>query len=238
MTDEKKPEPAKTVWTADRTHPEKAAALRTAWAEVMDPEIALSIVQLGLIREVTILEDHAQINMVLTTPYCPYGPALMENARQKAAQSQDGDRSPTQPYEQTTAPQQSRTYRRTRRFPAIDHLLQQRADLFGNYRPRGPDGPAVNRCRQRNRVRASQVIFRIAELLINEERRIYRRELKYVENKRLAEQLKIFSGVPADTLAEYFRGKPRVVNQAPMEQSVSEILPIGHIIEPPVEILR
>lgn len=84
MTEEKKPEQPKAVWTADRTHPEKTAALRTAWAEVMDPEIALNIVQLGLVREVAILEDHAQISMVLTTPYCPYGPALMENARQKA----------------------------------------------------------------------------------------------------------------------------------------------------------
>jgi metal-sulfur cluster biosynthetic enzyme len=50
----------------------------------MDPEIALNIIQLGLIREVSIREDGAAIRMILTTPYCPYGPAIMENARLKA----------------------------------------------------------------------------------------------------------------------------------------------------------
>jgi metal-sulfur cluster biosynthetic enzyme len=72
------------VWEADAAYPEKTAALRTAWAEVMDPEISLNIVQLGLVREVSIREDGASIRMILTTPYCPYGPAMMENARLKA----------------------------------------------------------------------------------------------------------------------------------------------------------
>jgi metal-sulfur cluster biosynthetic enzyme len=75
---------SKPVWHSESTHPEKTAELRSAWAEVMDPELALNILQLGLIREVDIREDGASVRMILTTPFCPYGPALMEHARQKA----------------------------------------------------------------------------------------------------------------------------------------------------------
>jgi metal-sulfur cluster biosynthetic enzyme len=82
------PVPApKTLWQADQTHPAASAALRQALGEVMDPELGLSILQLGLVREVTIGEAGASILMVMTTPFCPYGPALMEQARQKAEKS-------------------------------------------------------------------------------------------------------------------------------------------------------
>jgi metal-sulfur cluster biosynthetic enzyme len=76
--------PPKTVWAADRSHRQQAEALRKALGEVMDPELGLSIIQLGMIRNVEIHEKSASIRMILTTPFCPYGPALMENARQKA----------------------------------------------------------------------------------------------------------------------------------------------------------
>ncbi len=74
----------KTAWAVDRSDPDKAEILRKALGEVMDPEIGLSIVQLGMIRDVEIKEKSVSIRMILTTPFCPYGPALMENARQKA----------------------------------------------------------------------------------------------------------------------------------------------------------
>jgi metal-sulfur cluster biosynthetic enzyme len=76
--------PLKTLWQADRSHPDQAEALRKILGEVMDPELGLSIIQLGMVREVVIQEKGASIRMILTTPFCPYGPALMENARQKA----------------------------------------------------------------------------------------------------------------------------------------------------------
>ncbi|MBN2085010.1 MAG: iron-sulfur cluster assembly protein [Anaerolineales bacterium] len=77
----------KTLWLADRSHPQQTEALRKALGEVMDPELGLSILQLGMIREVEIRDKNASIRMILTTPFCPYGPALMENARQKAEQA-------------------------------------------------------------------------------------------------------------------------------------------------------
>lgn len=84
MTDSNSVPSANTEWQADRSSPEKAKALREAWAEVTDPELGFTIVQLGLIREVVIGESGASVRMILTTPFCPYGPAMMENARQKA----------------------------------------------------------------------------------------------------------------------------------------------------------
>ncbi|MDJ0754877.1 MAG: metal-sulfur cluster assembly factor [Ardenticatenaceae bacterium] len=53
-------------------------ALRT----VIDPEIGLNIVELGLIRNIELNgEGDNKITMILTTPFCPYGPAIIEQVR-------------------------------------------------------------------------------------------------------------------------------------------------------------
>ena len=50
---------------------------------VIDPEIGLNVVELGLIRHIEVNEDDstAKITMILTTPFCPYGPQLIEQVR-------------------------------------------------------------------------------------------------------------------------------------------------------------
>ncbi|PID85379.1 MAG: hypothetical protein CSB13_08190 [Chloroflexi bacterium] len=50
---------------------------------VIDPEIGLNVVELGLIRntEVNEKENSAKITMILTTPFCPYGPQMIEQVR-------------------------------------------------------------------------------------------------------------------------------------------------------------
>ena len=50
---------------------------------VIDPEIGLNIVELGLLRNVDVNDedDTATITMILTTPFCPYGPQLIEQVR-------------------------------------------------------------------------------------------------------------------------------------------------------------
>ena len=72
------------IWQADVTHPQLSEETKEALREVIDPELGLNIIELGLIRDVTIEDDKAHINMILTTPFCPYGPAILEMARQKA----------------------------------------------------------------------------------------------------------------------------------------------------------
>jgi len=77
-------EHSKVTWAAENTHPELIEPIKQALHEVVDPEIGLSVVDLGLIRDLEIEEDHAHLTMVLTTPFCPYGSALIEMTRKKA----------------------------------------------------------------------------------------------------------------------------------------------------------
>ena len=72
------------IWQAESTHPELAEKLRQSLREVFDPELGLNIIQLGLIRDVLIGNDDVQIKMILTTPFCPYGTALIDMTRKKA----------------------------------------------------------------------------------------------------------------------------------------------------------
>lgn len=74
----------KAIWTLDRENPELSESLRETLREVIDPEIGLNIIELGLVRDVKLKDDHAEIEMILTTPFCPYGPAMLEMTRKKA----------------------------------------------------------------------------------------------------------------------------------------------------------
>jgi metal-sulfur cluster biosynthetic enzyme len=71
-------------WQASDTYPELSEKLKIALREVVDPEIGMNIIQLGLIRDLIIEEDHATVKMILTTPFCPYGPSMIEDTRAKA----------------------------------------------------------------------------------------------------------------------------------------------------------
>ena len=76
-------------WDIHDTHPDLVAPLRLKLAEVVDPEITLNVIQLGLIRKVSIVDKEARIYVVLTTPFCPYGPAMLEVIKQKATEALD-----------------------------------------------------------------------------------------------------------------------------------------------------
>src|SRR5512141_2248769 len=71
-------------WSIHDTHPEIVEEVRTKLAEVVDPEIGMNIIQLGLVRDVEIDGEVARLKMILTTPFCPYGPAMVDMTRQKA----------------------------------------------------------------------------------------------------------------------------------------------------------
>ncbi len=73
-------------WTIHQTHPDKVPLAREKLAEVVDPEIGMNIIQLGLIRDITIENDIARLKMILTTPFCPYGPAMIEMTKAKAVE--------------------------------------------------------------------------------------------------------------------------------------------------------
>jgi len=74
-------------WAIHETHPEIVENVREKLSEVIDPEIGMSIIQLGLVRELEIENDIARMKMILTTPFCPYGPAMIEMTREKAVEA-------------------------------------------------------------------------------------------------------------------------------------------------------
>jgi len=73
-------------WTIHQTNPELVKPTREKLAEVVDPEIGMNIIQLGLIRDISVDNGVAHMKMILTTPFCPYGPAMIEMTKAKAVE--------------------------------------------------------------------------------------------------------------------------------------------------------
>jgi len=83
-------DPAKqAIWTIESTHQELAEATEAALREVIDPEIGMNVVELGLVREVEYDEatKKAHIKMIMTTPFCPYAPAMLDMTRTKVEET-------------------------------------------------------------------------------------------------------------------------------------------------------
>jgi len=55
-----------------------------ALKKVMDPEIGISIVDLGLIREVKVKGSVVNIVMTLTSPFCPMASLIVDKAKEAA----------------------------------------------------------------------------------------------------------------------------------------------------------
>ncbi len=58
--------------------------LRESLRGVLDPELHLDVVTLGLIRAVDPESTPVHIQMLLTTPFCPYGPWLVQQVKETA----------------------------------------------------------------------------------------------------------------------------------------------------------
>ena len=69
----------------------KEEEIKESLRAVIDPEIGLNIIELGLIRDILINEDNTgKITMIMTTPFCPYGPQLVEQVRRVGTESLGG----------------------------------------------------------------------------------------------------------------------------------------------------
>jgi metal-sulfur cluster biosynthetic enzyme len=69
----------------------RAEGIRDALRAVIDPEIGLDVVTLGLIRAIDFDADGTQITMILTTPFCPYGGAMIQQVKMTAAEATGGE---------------------------------------------------------------------------------------------------------------------------------------------------
>lgn len=60
--------------------------------EVIDPEIGVSLVDLGLIHDVRITDDRVEVEMELTTPACPLAGYLVAQVRGRVEMVAEGRR--------------------------------------------------------------------------------------------------------------------------------------------------
>lgn len=56
--------------------------VREALRGVLDPELHLDVVTLGLIRGIDLESEPVHVKMLLTTPFCPYGPWLVQQVKE------------------------------------------------------------------------------------------------------------------------------------------------------------
>lgn len=59
--------------------------VREQLKELMDPELDVNVVDLGLIYEIDVIDDRIEILMTLTTPACPMAGVFDEMVRQEVA---------------------------------------------------------------------------------------------------------------------------------------------------------
>jgi serine O-acetyltransferase len=57
--------------------------IRAALRDVIDPEVGIDIVDLGLIKDIIVRDDHAEVDMVLTTQACPLVDHLTDQVKRR-----------------------------------------------------------------------------------------------------------------------------------------------------------
>ncbi len=63
--------------------------VRDALRSVMDPELHLDVIALGLIESIDLDKEPVQVKMLLTTPFCPYGPWLVQQVKETSEHACD-----------------------------------------------------------------------------------------------------------------------------------------------------
>ena len=66
-----------------------ANEIRKGLRDVIDFEIGLDVVAMGMIREIDVLDDGVAITMILTSPMCPMASFMMNQVKERASEITD-----------------------------------------------------------------------------------------------------------------------------------------------------
>ena len=66
-------------------------AILDALRSVVDPEIGMNVVELALIKQVILGDEQTEIKMILTTPFCPYAGAMIQQVKEAAEEVEEHD---------------------------------------------------------------------------------------------------------------------------------------------------
>jgi len=58
-------------------------AILDALRAVVDPEIGMNVVELALIRQIIQSPQQTEVKMILTTPFCPYAGAMIQQVKEQ-----------------------------------------------------------------------------------------------------------------------------------------------------------
>ena len=67
--------------------PERRAtelAILDALRSVVDPEIGMNVVELGLTKQILLGQNETEVKRILTTPFCPYAGAMISQVKEQA----------------------------------------------------------------------------------------------------------------------------------------------------------
>ena len=62
---------------------DKETQIMEAMRRVVDPEIGMNVVELGLIRRIDLDDDHLHIVAIMTTPFCPYAGSMIAQVKEQ-----------------------------------------------------------------------------------------------------------------------------------------------------------
>ncbi len=66
-----------------------ANEIRKGLRDVIDFEIGLDVVAMGMIREIDVTDDGVAITMILTSPMCPMASFIMNQVKERASEITD-----------------------------------------------------------------------------------------------------------------------------------------------------
>jgi metal-sulfur cluster biosynthetic enzyme len=84
MTDTPSTEPTVADAAFDATRRATELAILDALRAVVDPEIGMNVVELALIKQILLGPDTTEVKMILTTPFCPYAGAMIQQVKEQA----------------------------------------------------------------------------------------------------------------------------------------------------------